>query len=113
MPPPPYPPLCGAKAKERGVVNNLMASFVTMAVDLKLKLEPARFVEEEVEPSAEGESESCGHLATLGAATGVPPECETAGAAAAASADSEVGYGEVMDVEGFVRWLSNSEGAGQ
>ncbi|KAI0781311.1 N-terminal glutamine amidase-domain-containing protein [Trametes elegans] len=29
-PPPPYPPLCGAKARAMGIVNNLMDSFVAM-----------------------------------------------------------------------------------
>jgi hypothetical protein len=28
--PPPYPPLCGRKARERGVTNNLMSHFVGM-----------------------------------------------------------------------------------
>ena len=35
MSPPPYSPLCGPAARAAGVANNLMASFVTIAMAIK------------------------------------------------------------------------------
>ncbi|RDX52697.1 hypothetical protein OH76DRAFT_1399945 [Lentinus brumalis] len=91
MPPPPYPPLCGVKAKELGLAHNLMESFVAM--DIK----PVSVsVAEEEGPAPAAELRSVGS-----------PDHSGAGKAANASATA-VQYGQVMDVAGFVRWLSVS-----
>ncbi len=88
-PPPPYPPLCGVKAKELGITHNLMESFVAMDI----KPVPVSVAEEEG-PAPVAEVRSVGF-----------PDHSGAGKAANASA-SVVQYGQVMDVAGFVRWLS-------
>lgn len=89
MPPPPYPPLCGAKAKAMGVVNNLMASFVSMAI------KPASQPAAEDIPSLDVGSGG-GFAAPVDAAAG-PRRSAAAGE-----------YGQVMDMGAFVRWLATS-----
>ncbi|KAI0654743.1 N-terminal glutamine amidase-domain-containing protein [Cubamyces menziesii] len=66
MPPPPYPPLRGTKARALGVTNNLMASFVSMSLS---------------------------HLPS------------------ALSKTLAEGYGQVMDLDGFVAWLAGPSGS--
>ncbi|KAI0328116.1 hypothetical protein GY45DRAFT_1255775 [Cubamyces sp. BRFM 1775] len=76
MPPPPYPPLCGAKARALGVTNNLMASFVSM---------------------------SRAHVQT--------PARDTQDTPAPAPRHLAAGYGQVMDMDGFVAWLAGPAGS--
>ncbi|KAI8998996.1 N-terminal glutamine amidase-domain-containing protein [Trametes punicea] len=81
MPPPPYPPLRGAKARALGITNNLMESFVAMDVDPITSPPAAAGAEGFVEPR-EGEERN--------------PRSPAAR------------YGQVMDLEGFVAWLAGS-----
>ena len=77
-PPPPYPPLCGSKAREMGVTDNLMTRWVSMKDGANPLL----------------------HQGTIQASFGkeqtqddVHPEPRV--------------YGEVMDMSGFLSWLSS------
>ncbi|OJT11128.1 hypothetical protein TRAPUB_12342 [Trametes pubescens] len=85
-PPPGYLPICGAKARAMGIVDNLMGSFVAMDAL------PA--------PHAEG-SAACRED---------EDKCEDEGPW---SIESEaVRYGQVMDMDAFLRWLPGSSDAG-
>ncbi|KAI0071812.1 hypothetical protein K474DRAFT_1686901 [Panus rudis PR-1116 ss-1] len=87
-PPPSYPPICGRVAKEKGIVNNLFDSFVSMSGSTSMGV--------------------AGHVPT--SATEMTTDANTN--ANGADADSEVRslkaeyFGEVMDMETFIRWLS-------
>ncbi|OCH90302.1 hypothetical protein OBBRIDRAFT_812793 [Obba rivulosa] len=72
-PPPAYPPLCGARARERGVTHNLMDAFVAMSLTA---------------PSA------C-----------ACPE----GPGAQVTESPEVTLGRVVDMAGFLDWVSGEE----
>lgn len=85
MPPPPYPPLCGAKARELGIIHNLMESFVAMDIisGATSSVSDGRTVSED-----EGTySAAAGEVATSGASS------------------SLARYGQVMDIGGFIEWL--------
>ncbi|KAI0747676.1 hypothetical protein C8Q80DRAFT_1168047 [Daedaleopsis nitida] len=94
MPPPPYPPLCGAKAKAMGVVNNLMASFVSMAI------KPA---------SQQPAAEDIPHPHPASLVVGSDGEFAAPVDAGAGPRSATAGeYGQVMDMGGFVRWMAMS-----
>ncbi|KAI0806968.1 N-terminal glutamine amidase-domain-containing protein [Fomes fomentarius] len=91
MPPPPYPPLCGAKARELGIVHNLMESFVAMDVisGAAISVSDGRTVAED-----EGTY----------SAPGFAGEIATSGVGAGARASSSLArYGQVMDIGGFMQ----------
>ena len=88
-PPPPYPPLCGARARELGIAHNLMESFVAM---------------DDVMPNPAAEEEE--DVPVAATITGVGAPIDAGAGMRARSANNAVRYGQVMDVGSFVRWLS-------
>ncbi|KAI1788484.1 N-terminal glutamine amidase-domain-containing protein [Ganoderma leucocontextum] len=100
-PPPPYPPLRGVKAREQGIVHNLMESFVAMepdAISSRAAEEDEDLPERDLRTSARvGSPDDAGNATTTRAGD--------------RSARAAVQYGQVMDVGAFVRWLSAADDA--
>jgi len=104
-PPPSYPPLCGRKARERGDTHNLMYSFVTMRTsiagadsDTSTSTKVIPRITHEVEEDCHRESQT-------------PPDSEREDEARVAGQDtltSMTEYGEVMDMNAFLAWLSGT-----
>ena len=110
MPPPPYPPLCGNKARALGVTNNLMESFVSMS---RAHIQtPARETQDAPAPAPRQL-----HEGTI--VNG--PNSDMEATTDSGSVHSEgwqlptqslaAGYGQVMDMDGFVAWLAGPAGS--
>ena len=100
MPPPPYPPICGPKARAAGIVNNLMESYVTM--DIERRPASASDAKEEGAVPAFASTE-------VGLDIASPDDGH---ATAEARSAGMMEYGRVMDMEGFVQWISGKQNAG-
>ncbi|OBZ75373.1 Protein N-terminal glutamine amidohydrolase [Grifola frondosa] len=74
-PPPPYPAICGRRARQMGVKHNLMEAFVQMS---------------------ESECVPAPRAALRGGEGAVGPE----------EGKGEDGYGKVLDMERFLKWIS-------
>ena len=112
MPPPPYPPLRGTKARALGVTNNLMASFVSMSLShvraLEVKSTPAPIQHEgTVSSGPDSDSEHIQPRATIDSGS-VHSGWQLPSALSKTLAE---GYGQVMDLDGFVAWLAGPSGS--
>ena len=101
-PPPPYPPLCGVKARELGITHNLMESFVAMEPDATSSR--AAEEDEDVPEKALRASPRAGSPDDYGNAASVQRASDRGARAA-------VRYGQVMDIGAFMSWLSLADDA--